>query len=289
MIYQRSSCNGLLHIDLLAKDESHLKLVSKKLLLFEKTNPSPGSIHICVEFHAGTPAPQEMKGGQLLVNNSIIDIQQKKIESWIPEKNQKFFELNHMLIQPLGALLQALEFHTLHGALVSSDTHVIAFLGTGGSGKSTSSSVLSLGRHALLCDDMFFLAHKNNQYQFAPLRTHVKISNKDKKKCFSDKELETTAISDVSSGKKIVFIFPCYRDLQISPELKPISHRVAFKNLITDNLMMATGQSDCKKGRMEIFDFLHQLVKDFDFFELVYNDQNLMHIEAEIYRALYSC
>ena len=287
MDYQKSNRNGLLHIDFLANDETYLDVVGQKLLLCERMAPAEGSIQIRIELNTGTLPSSELRNSHLVVNSSVIDVRKKRIESWIPQKSSQFLNLNRMLVQPLGALLQALEFQTIHGALVCDDRHVIAFLGTGGSGKSTSASMLSLGRYTLLCDDLFFVSHMNNGYQFAPLRTHVKISNKDRKQCFRDRKIETSSVMDLAFGREIVFMFPRYRELQKELGVRRISRKTAFENLIADNLAMETGQEDCKRGRVEIFDFLHRLVQDFSFFEVSYNDQNFTQLESRIHRALH--
>ena len=53
-------------------------------------------------------------------------------------------------------------------------------------------------------------------------------------------------------------------------------------SLLSDNLVSETGQKDNKKGQIEIFDFMHQLINKVDFFEVRYNDENLPQIQDRI-------
>ena len=64
MIYQKSSCNGLLHIDLIVDDQEYFKHLERRWLLFEKKVPAEGSLAICIEFKTGPMPALKLKEGQ---------------------------------------------------------------------------------------------------------------------------------------------------------------------------------------------------------------------------------
>jgi len=207
----------------------------------------------------------------------FIDVIKKEIRVFVPQACKKHNSVFHndVFIRPVSCLLNALGFYAIHASLVCKNRGYIFFPGPGGRGKSTFGCILALSGFKLLCDDMVFMNKANNRFALIPLRTLIKIDNKAKK-AFID--LNSIVIKEMpirSLDRELFLVFPHFCK-NIKPRLNFISRKEGINRLISDNLVSDTGHANNGISQVSILDFICQLGKQAMFFEISYNDKNLI-------------
>ena len=210
--------------------------------------------------------------------NFTIDIPQKVIYSHYP--NFPTAEQAGILLSPLWFLMVCLDYCPIHGALIKSSGDFIAFLGPGGSGKSTLSSASSMYGFSFICDDYFFVKNTKKTIKIIPFVKAVKVRNIHNKSPLNLNNLKISSGQAYFLAKRLIIVFPRY-SANKKMCLSQVSNKYGVLKLIGDNLFLKTGQPDNKKARMKLLDFIFQLEKKSSFYELSYNDSNIFSGELK--------
>jgi len=207
----------------------------------------------------------------------FIDFKKETLSICVPRsfKDKGYVDPNEVFIRPLSCLLNNSGYYALHGSLVNGKNDFVVFSGQGGRGKSTLSCVMALNGFDLLCDDMMFVNKTRGNIDIIPLRTYVKIDNAEKKRFIDVGNIKLTELTFDKLPKKLFFIFPDHRQSK-KPALRSIPKKEGVMRLIADNLVFETGHTDNRTSRINTLDFICRLGEDAPFFELCYNDGNLM-------------
>ena len=291
--YRRSYRGSALRIDIRADRKFFITMLGRYLSFSACPKQCKSSIKVVFYLSAQKQAPVNDGSGMISFNDHCsIDVNKREIRILVSQKysNRRKMDHNDILVRPLSCLLNSLGYYAIHASSVYKNETFVVFSGPGGRGKSTLSCVLSLRGFKHLCDDMVFIGERKNGIELVPLKTRVKIDNQERKSFIDVKSIDTDDMPALSRHKKLFFIFPKYTG-DLRPKLKPISRKEGIVRLISDNMVLETGQPDNRTAKISNLDFICRLGNKTPFFEIYYNDRNLLEsgqmIEKLIVRSKY--
>jgi hypothetical protein len=276
--YGRSYRGSGLEIKIRADRKYFITALENILLFPAGPKPNKPSLKITLCLFSKKPAFIGKDPGEIPFYKACsIDAGKREALIWVPQayQDRRIVDDNQIFIAPLNTLLNFLGYYAIHASLVYKNEVFIAFAGPGGCGKSTLSCMLSLNGFKLLCDDMVFISNTGKSLDLIPLKMRVKVKNRERKSFIDEKKIFLRDMPDFPRVKDLFFIFPRYCENE-RPKLKPISRKEGIWHLISDNMVMETGHPDRKTGQINLLDFICGLRDKASFFELSYNDSNLI-------------